>query len=217
MVYHQRHLSHWHPEGAALFVTWQLHGSLPDWLLNGTLSLAPTETFLLHDHHLDTAQSGPLWLKKPRIAELVTDSLLYTEQQLKLCDLRAWVIMPNHVHAVLVPRAALERITKAFESLTAGKANRMLHREGRPFWQQESFERWVRDWHEMERAVHYVEHNPVKAGLVDDAGDWSWSSANGAFRHPRPSLANWEAAGGRARAGAIPRPGDSASKVSALT
>ena len=190
MVYHQHHLPHWHPEGAALFVTWQLHGSLPDYLLNGTFSFPAMETFLLHDHHLDTAQSGPLWLRKPRIAELVADSLLHAEQQLKLCDLRAWVIMPNHVHAVLVPRAALQRITQALKSLTTGKANRMLHRDGLPFWQQGSQERWVRGRQEMERVVRYVEHDPVKAGLVDDAGDWSWSSANGTSGQAWPSLAS---------------------------
>src|ERR1019366_2883690 len=29
MSYYERNLPHWQPEGAALFLTWRLHGSLP--------------------------------------------------------------------------------------------------------------------------------------------------------------------------------------------
>jgi hypothetical protein len=29
MTYYERALPHWQPEGAALFLTWRLHGSLP--------------------------------------------------------------------------------------------------------------------------------------------------------------------------------------------
>ena len=28
LTYYERNLPHWQPEGAALFVTWRLHGSL---------------------------------------------------------------------------------------------------------------------------------------------------------------------------------------------
>jgi REP element-mobilizing transposase RayT len=35
----------------------------------------------------------------------------------------------------------------------------------------------MRDEGHLVRTVEYVEHNPVKAGLVEMAADWPWSSA----------------------------------------
>ena len=54
----------------------------------------------------------------------------------------------------------------------------MLGRTGEPFWQAESYEHWVRDEHEYGRIVAHIESNPVKAGLVEHAEDYRWSSAN---------------------------------------
>lgn len=60
---------------------------------------------------------------------------------------------------------------------TAREANRVLGRTGEPFWQKESYDHWVRDPAELERIRRYVEHNPVKAGLVREEGEFPWSSA----------------------------------------
>jgi hypothetical protein len=45
------------------------------------------------------------------------------------------------------------------------------------FWQDESYDHCVRDDDELERIIHYVEDNPVKAGLVASAASWEYSSA----------------------------------------
>jgi REP element-mobilizing transposase RayT len=83
---------------------------------------------------------------------------------------------------VVFPHAPLWRITKATKGFTAHEANRILGRTGHPFWQHESFDRWVRDRRELERIVRYVEENPVRAGLVRSAEEWPWSSASGQDR-----------------------------------
>ena len=64
-----------------------------------------------------------------------------------------------------------------------GKRIECLDVEGQPFWQHESFDRWIRDRYELEKAIRYVERNPVHAGLVQREEDWEWSSACA----PRPS------------------------------
>ena len=175
--YYERTLPHWQPEGAALFITWRLHGSLPASFAVG-LSAPSGKEFTRIDRHLDAALSGPTWLKDPRVAAVVIDSLRFAEGELRLFEIGAWVLMSNHVHVVVFPHAPLWRITKAIKGFTAHEANRILGRTGQPFWQHESFDRWVRDRRELQRSVRYVEENPVRAGLVGSAEQWPWSSAS---------------------------------------
>ena len=52
-----------------------------------------------------------------------------------------------------------------------------LGRTGETFWQAESYDHWVRDDREWKRIHAYIEENPVKAGLVQRASDYRWSSA----------------------------------------
>jgi len=127
---------------------------------------------------LDAAVTGPLWLKDPRIASLVAGSFSCAERELGLCEFRAWVLMPNHVHVVVYPSAPLWRITKALKGFSGKQANRILGRAGQPFWQPESFDHWIRNCDELERIVRYVEGNPVTAGLARTVAEWPWSSAS---------------------------------------
>ncbi len=60
---------------------------------------------------------------------------------------------------------------------TARECNGLLGRSG-AFWQPESYDRLVRNEAELERIVHYVEHNPVTAGLCERPEDWLFSSAH---------------------------------------
>jgi type I restriction enzyme R subunit/putative DNA methylase len=80
-------------------------------------------------------------------------------------------------HILIDPRAELSRITKAVKNFSARQANAILERTGQPFWQDESYDHWVRGRDEMEKIVRYIEHNPVAAGLVERVEAWRWSSA----------------------------------------
>ena len=90
----------------------------------------------------------------------------------------AYVIMPNHVHLLIEPNVALERITNGLKGVTAREANRILKRTGQPFWQDESFDHWVRSLVESRKIAAYIENNPVKAKLVTRPENWPWSSAS---------------------------------------
>jgi len=150
--------------------------------------------FVEYEAFLDKQDSGVQWLKDARIASLVRSSLHFLHG--KKYFLFAYCIMPNHVHALFQPLAGLETrsgemvigesedarsplssIMHSLKSYTAHEANKLLHRKGQ-FWQHESYDHWVRDAAELERIVHYINANPVRALLVDDPVNWFWGSAH---------------------------------------
>lgn len=92
-------------------------------------------------------------------------------------NLFAYVVMPNHVHVLFQPIVPLARITRGIKGVSARDANATLGRVGKPFWQDEAFDHWIRDGAGFERTLHYIENNPVKAGLAKRPEDWPWSSA----------------------------------------
>jgi len=134
-------------------------------------------SFVALDRALDRADVGPTWLRHPRVARSVVRCLRYGAEKLNFYKLYAFVVMPNHVHVLLEPKVPLARITHGIKGVSARLANRILGRSGRPFWQDESFDRWLRDEAEFRRTVRYIENNPVRAGLVQNPEDWPWSSA----------------------------------------
>ncbi len=80
--------------------------------------------------------------------------------------------MANHVHVLLRPEVPLRRIMNGIKGVTAQAANHILGRTGQPFWQDESFDHWVRSEAEFQRIWSYIERNPVTAGLVERPEDW---------------------------------------------
>ena len=176
-MYYERHLPHWHPEGAAVFVTWRLYGSLPReraFLISNGREAG--HSFSLIDRELAEASIGPKWLADSCVAKEIASALEYGERELKLFSLRSWVIMPNHVHILIYPERDLSRITRAIKNYTGRRANEILERTGQAFWQNESYDHWVRDADGVERIVRYIEGNPVAAGFVARPEDWRWSS-----------------------------------------
>jgi len=179
MSYYKRTLPHWQPEGRELFLTWRLSGTLPAKVIAALRASKTKEMgkrFREFDLELDRASSGPLWLKDPHIAEFIFEEMKKVDEA-GLCNFQAWVVMPNHVHLLLKPLAPMAAITKAIKGATARRANRLLGRTGKYFWQDESFDHWVRDNAEFEKIKKYIERNPVAAGLASEESDWPWSSA----------------------------------------
>ena len=177
-MFYRRHLPHWQRPNSALFITWRLHGSLP----RRTLALSLKQTnqgkrFLILDRELDRARYGPTWLADARLAKVVVNALKHGAEQLNLYRVSAYVVMSNHVHILIWPKAELPRITKSIKGFTARECNRILQRTGEKFWQDESFDHAVRSEDEFYRIARYIVRNPVKARLVDNPEEWPWSSA----------------------------------------
>jgi REP element-mobilizing transposase RayT len=176
LTWYRRNLPHWHPDGAAIFLTWRLHGAI-DCFRPPAEARTPGQRFIALDRALDHAVTGARWLGEPAVGDCVVEALRFGERHLRLYALVAWCVMPNHVHLVVEPQQAISRITKSIKGYTARSANRLLGRRGEPFWQDESYDHWIRNEDERNRIVRYVERNPVAAALVKDIEGWRWSSA----------------------------------------
>jgi putative transposase len=83
--------------------------------------------------------------------------------------LDAIVIMPNHVHAVIVltdngithkKRHGLPEIVRAFKSFSAKRINALRRTPGRPVWQRNYYDHIVRNEDEWEGIRAYIQNNP---------------------------------------------------------
>ena len=88
----------------------------------------------------------------------------------------SWVLMPNHVHLILVPpdEDALRRMLAPLHRRYAGRVHARLKRTGH-FWQGR-FGCVAMDEAHLGAALRYVALNPVRARLAVRATDWRWSS-----------------------------------------
>lgn len=94
----------------------------------------------------------------------------------------SWVLMPNHVHLVLVPADAdgLRRALAPLHRTYAGHVHARMQRTGH-FWQGR-FGCVAMDEAHAQAAIVYGLMNPVRAGLVKQAIGWPWSSAPALLR-----------------------------------
>jgi type I restriction enzyme R subunit len=201
----RRDLPHWDVPGATYFVTACLEGSIPaQGLLDldgyraelrkrprprGTHEAEWKRTlwkleFVRVERWLDQ-EPAVRHLSDPALAEIVMGRLLFFAGV--RCDVYAFVVMPSHFHWVFAPRAEWvgtltgkqtprEHLMKSVKGYSSRLCNEHRGVKG-TFWQEESYDHWVRDVDELERIIRYVEANPVKAGLVKSPEDWRFSSA----------------------------------------
>ncbi len=178
MPEYERKLPHFHPEAKHLFVTWRLWGSLPAAPPDDpAVYPTPGHAFVAKDKLLDRQATGPRWLNDPAIADLVSAAILTGASEKHYYDLLAWCIMPNHVHMLVFPLTEVETFMKWLKGSTARRANLTLGRTSQPFWQQESYDHYLRTTDRLDRCIAYIEENPVSAGLASCADQWPWSSA----------------------------------------
>ena len=175
-----------HFEGGAIpqMITFHLADSLPAEALarweNELRTLpdaqASAERRKRIEAYLDSG-AGNAWLSQPEVARKVEEAMLHFDGE--RYRLHAWVVMPNHVHALLTPLEGhtLAEIVHSRKSYTASEANQLLGRNG-PFWQKEYHDRYIRDEGHYRAAIDYIERNPVKAGLCAKLEDWPFGSAS---------------------------------------
>jgi len=137
---------------------------------------------------------------KPIYFQLLWDSLQYCRRE-KGLRLHAFVFMTNHMHLIAsagrddIP---LWSIIRDFKKFTAqkiiqyikNKENRdwilpVLHIAGRQSGVNVQYQFWIHDDgavelhsdHFLRQKMNYLHENPVRAGIVDDAAQYCWSSA----------------------------------------
>ena len=92
----------------------------------------------------------------------------------------AWVVLPNHIHAVWTLPEGDTDFSKRWGLIKATYTKRMnaagLMDSGVPVWQQRFWEHCIRDDKDFAAHIDYVYINPVKHGLASRVADWPWSS-----------------------------------------
>lgn len=92
--------------------------------------------------------------------------------------LGAFVVMPDHWHALFVPRNpwTLGRVMHTLMSFIGARTSETLRRAGTS-WQDMYHDTWIRTARQFDYIQQYIELNPVTKGLVELPEEWHASSA----------------------------------------
>lgn len=93
----------------------------------------------------------------------------------KFYTLVAAVVMPDHVHVLLQPNDGVDliRITRGIKGTSARRINSSRGVSG-SIWQEESWDRIIRDQDELDQKLNYMLHNPSRRGLIEDPWQYEW-------------------------------------------
>ena len=173
------HPPHIDVAGLAQHVIFRLEGSMPAARLAEIRrqfrddALDDEQYLLMVDGELDIGR-GPTWLGRSEIGAKIKESLEFFDNQRYV--LHAWCVMPNHVHTLFTPQGIypMESILHSWKSFTANQCNGLLKRRG-AFWQEDYFDRYMRDADDLLATARYIANNPVKAGLAKSFREWPFT------------------------------------------
>ena len=140
--FYRRHLPHFQPEHATLFVTFRLAGTLlrkvleklkSDFYIQAQIIEKTTDGserydklqvlwkkyFGKFDQLLHADSKGPIWLSNPEVADMTSEEIHFLDG--KMYDLIAYCIMPNHVHLVILPLTKIVGQTESITELSVGR------------------------------------------------------------------------------------------------
>jgi putative transposase len=177
-----RHLPHWREDGATYFVTFRLADSLPD------VKLKELRTLRSHwEHTCPEPRTEDDWRAYAR--EVIRHAEKWLDEGHGECHFREqrWindlnerlqyfngsryqlscsVIMPNHCHAIIRPFDGyeLENLLGQIKGVTARHLNVALGRQNE-LWEQECYDRIIRDAEHLYRVVQYIGRNPAALNI----------------------------------------------------
>ncbi|MBI3411743.1 MAG: transposase [Planctomycetes bacterium] len=140
----RRNLPHWQRHGATYFLTWRCAAGI-------LLSEVERGMVMSALRHWD----GQRW------------------------KVYAAVVMPDHMHALVLPLVKgdgvwdLQELVHSVKSFSAHAVNKHRGRRG-PVWQDERYDRWMRDEDEFAEKWQYIADNPMKSGLVKGTEEYQW-------------------------------------------
>jgi len=119
-----------------------------------------------------------LLLEEPNFRAVAEETWLWLADQYVFVDLDAFVVMPNHLHGVIVindtcrggsrtaptnvPRPkTLGRLVGAFKTVSTKRINEIRGAPGLPVWQRDYYEHVVRNEEELDRIRQYIAGNPT--------------------------------------------------------
>jgi putative transposase len=143
--------------------------------------------FLQFDEALDKIETGPHHLKNVEIANMVAEKIKSYDNQ--HYELIAYCIMSNHVHALFdfsiqairlddkldeTNYVQLSKVMKLIKGGTSREANKTLGKKG-SFWEEEYFDRYIRNQNHRQTVIDYILNNPVKANICQSPKDFPFS------------------------------------------
>jgi putative transposase len=133
---------------------------LPHWRLSGSMYFVTWR--------LDRKQPE----LNPQERDVIVSILKYFENQ--RYELFAFVVMPDHVHLLVRLKNGflLHQIVHTWKSYSAYKLQRDFSR-GNRIWQDEYFDRIMRDQNELIEKAQYILNNPLK--IMPQIHDYSWA------------------------------------------
>jgi putative transposase len=117
------------------------------------------------------------WILPENVRKIVIETCL--EGNGNKFHLYAIVVMPDHVHLILVPLndqngpISIAEIMQVIKGASAHRINRALGRKGK-VWEEESFDRALRREESIAGKVEYIMGNPVAEGLAENPLDYRW-------------------------------------------
>ncbi len=172
-------LPHWRQSGTTYFVTFRTADSLPkeklsqweaeriEWLRTHPEPHTDADRRNYYERFPERLQHwldqgfGASFLARPVLKKIVQDALRHFDGD--RYDLGEFIVMPNHVHALVTPlnEHELSAILHSWKSFTATAINKRLGQTG-AFWQKESFDHIVRSPDSLEKFAQYIRDNPKK-------------------------------------------------------
>ncbi len=112
-------------------------------------------------------------------ADLMLTELARLRQELRFA-LLGYVVMPDHIHLILVPgeAASLSQIMQLVKGRFTRAWNERRSRTG-SLWQPRYYESAVRTQEQLFRWLEYIDRNPIEAGLAATEQDYPYCSAGG--------------------------------------
>ena len=124
--------------------------------------------------------SGAMWLFAPGL--IVEEEWLRTAAVRSNVELDAYVVMPNHLHGIVIPAnearathrvaptngpagpasGSIGAIVAQFKAVTTKRIHRLSGPEGLSIWQRNYYEHLIRNDRDLERIRDYIEANPSR-------------------------------------------------------
>jgi REP element-mobilizing transposase RayT len=178
----ENRLPHWQQQGALYFITFHLADSLPAhllaqweteraaWLDRHPKPWTPEAEREYHERFSGAIEQwldaghGSCVLRRRDCAEIVAGALRFFDGE--RVAMLAFVVMPNHVHALFVLRDGwmLEQMLHSWKRHSSVRINRLIGKAGQ-LWQRSYFDRMIRDQQHLENVIRYIRRNPAKAKL----------------------------------------------------
>jgi REP element-mobilizing transposase RayT len=105
--------------------------------------------------------------------------ILYSTRERYNFKLLSFVIMPDHLHAILVPgpRNDISDVMRYIKGAHARRHNIAQGTSG-PVWQDSFRDHGIRNEDSLWHLIDYVEENPVAAGITSARSEYPYSSAH---------------------------------------